>query len=80
VINDPAISEYVNPAGQNIVRDSVAYVPFTIRVIDSNDVNAFAFKRRCRRLGSGLRSHRRRTRNLRTGAEPLPTTGEATNL
>lgn len=53
VFNDPAISEYVNPAGQNIVRNSDAHVPFTIRVIDSDDVNAFAFKPRCRPLGSG---------------------------
>lgn len=42
VINDPKISEYVNRVRQNIVRNSDAHVPFRIRVIDSDDVNAFA--------------------------------------
>ena len=42
VINDPVISEYVNRVGQNLVRNSDAKVPFTIKVIDSEDVNAFA--------------------------------------
>ena len=44
VINDPVISEYVNRAGENIVRNSDSQVPFTIKVIDSDDVNAFAFQ------------------------------------
>src|SRR5579863_3725981 len=42
IINDPVISEYVNRVGQNLVRNSDAKVPFTIKVIDSEDVNAFA--------------------------------------
>ncbi len=42
LINDPIISEYVNRVGQNIVRNSDAQVPFTIKVLDSDDVNAFA--------------------------------------
>jgi predicted Zn-dependent protease len=42
VIDDPVISEYVNRVGQNIVRNSDAKVPFTIKVIDSDEVNAFA--------------------------------------
>jgi len=42
MINDPVISEYVNRVGQNLVRNSDAKVPFTIKVIDSEDVNAFA--------------------------------------
>src|ERR1700682_2901350 len=42
IINDPVISEYVNRIGQNLVRNSDAKVPFTIKVIDSEDVNAFA--------------------------------------
>ncbi len=42
IINDPVIAEYVNRVGQNLVRNSDAKVPFTIKVIDSEDVNAFA--------------------------------------
>lgn len=41
-IDDPVISEYINRVGQNIVLHSDAKVPFTIKVIDSDDVNAFA--------------------------------------
>ncbi|PYS85903.1 MAG: peptidase M48 [Acidobacteria bacterium] len=42
VIDDPIITEYVNRVGQNIVLHSDAKVPFTIKVIDSDEVNAFA--------------------------------------
>src|SRR6202171_1604963 len=42
IINDPVIAEYVNRIGQNLVRNSDAKVPFTIKVIDSEEVNAFA--------------------------------------
>jgi beta-barrel assembly-enhancing protease len=42
LIDDPVISEYVNRVGQNLVRNSDAKVPFTIKVIDSEEVNAFA--------------------------------------
>jgi predicted Zn-dependent protease len=42
IIDDPIIAEYVNRVGQNLVRNSDAKVPFTIKVIDSEDVNAFA--------------------------------------
>ena len=42
LLDDPVITEYVNRVGQNIVRSSDAKVPFTIKVIDSNEVNAFA--------------------------------------
>jgi beta-barrel assembly-enhancing protease len=41
-IEDPLITEYVNRVGQNIVLHSDAKVPFTIKVIDSDEVNAFA--------------------------------------
>src|SRR5437764_12054215 len=41
-IDDPIITEYVNRVGQNIVIHSDAKVPFTIKVIDSDEVNAFA--------------------------------------
>jgi predicted Zn-dependent protease len=42
VITDPVIAEYVNRIGQNLVRNSDAQVPFTIKVIDSDEINAFA--------------------------------------
>ena len=42
VIDDPTIAEYVNRVGQNLVRNSDAKVPFTIKVLDSEEVNAFA--------------------------------------
>lgn len=41
-IDDPVITEYINRVGQNIVLHSDAKVPFTIKVIDSDEVNAFA--------------------------------------
>lgn len=41
-VNDPVISEYVNRVAQNLVLHSDAKVPFTIKVVDSNDINAFA--------------------------------------
>jgi beta-barrel assembly-enhancing protease len=42
LFNDPVVNEYVNRVEQNIVRNSDAKVPFTIRIIDSDEVNAFA--------------------------------------
>src|ERR1700720_3680925 len=42
MINDPVVTEYVNRVGQNLVRNSDAKVPFTIKVIDSDEINAFA--------------------------------------
>src|ERR1051326_630518 len=42
IIDEPVIAEYVNRVGQNLVRNSDAKVPFTIKVIDTEDVNAFA--------------------------------------
>jgi predicted Zn-dependent protease len=42
IVDDPVIAEYVNRVGQNLVRNSDAKVPFTIKVIDGEDVNAFA--------------------------------------
>ena len=42
LITDPVIAEYVNRIGQNLVRNSDAQVPFTIKVIDTDDINAFA--------------------------------------
>lgn len=42
VINDPVVAEYVNRIGQNLVRNSDAKVPFTIKVLDDDTINAFA--------------------------------------
>jgi len=42
LITDSVIAEYINRIGQNLVRNSDAQVPFTIKVIDTDDINAFA--------------------------------------
>ena len=42
IVDDPTIAEYVSRVGQNLVRNSDAKVPFTIKVLDSEEVNAFA--------------------------------------
>jgi len=42
MVTDPMIAEYVNRIGQNLVRNSDAKVPFTFKVIDHPEVNAFA--------------------------------------
>ena len=42
MVEDPIVTEYVNRVGQNVVLHSDAKVPFTIKVIDSDEVNAFA--------------------------------------
>jgi beta-barrel assembly-enhancing protease len=42
LVTDPEIIEYIDRIGQNLVRNSDSLVPFTIKVIDSDDINAFA--------------------------------------
>jgi beta-barrel assembly-enhancing protease len=42
LVTDPVIDEYINRIGQNLVRHSDARVPFTIKVVDNEEVNAFA--------------------------------------
>lgn len=42
IVHDPVVEEYVNRVGQNIVKNSDAKVPFTIKVIDTDEINAFA--------------------------------------
>src|SRR6202043_2332156 len=54
IISDPVVSEYVNRVGQNLVRNSDAKVPFTIKVIDSDDINAFALPGGFFNVNSGL--------------------------
>jgi predicted Zn-dependent protease len=54
LIDDPVVTEYVNRVGQNLVRTSDARVPFTIKVIDSDEVNAFALPGGFFYVNSGL--------------------------
>ena len=54
MIQDPVITEYVNRIGQNLVRNSDAKVPFTIKVLDSDDVNAMALPGGFFYVNSGL--------------------------
>jgi hypothetical protein len=53
-INDAVIDEYVNRIGQNIVKNSDCKVPFTIKVIDSDEINAFALPGGFFYVNSGL--------------------------
>src|SRR5271165_6082561 len=54
MVKDPIVTEYVNRIGQNLVRNSDAKVPFTIKVIDSDDINAFALPGGFFYVNSGL--------------------------
>jgi beta-barrel assembly-enhancing protease len=42
LVDDPIVAEYVSRLGQNLVRNSDAKVPFTIKVLDTEEINAFA--------------------------------------
>ena len=53
-ITDPVVDEYVNRVGQNIVKNSDCKVPFTIKVIDSDEVNAMALPGGFFYVNSGL--------------------------
>jgi predicted Zn-dependent protease len=61
LLDDPVVVEYVNRLSQNLVRNSDARVPFTVKVIDSNEVNAFALPGGFLFVNTGL--------ILRTGSE-----------
>ncbi len=54
MVTDPVVTEYVNRIGQNLVRNSDAKVPFTIKVIDSDEINAFALPGGFFYVNSGL--------------------------
>ncbi len=54
MVNDPVVTEYVNRIGQNLVRNSDAQVPFTIKVIDADEINAFALPGGFFYVNSGL--------------------------
>lgn len=53
-VTDPVITEYVNRVGQNLVRNSDAKVPFTIKVVDSDEINAMALPGGFFYVNSGL--------------------------
>ena len=53
-ITDPTVTEYVNRVGQNIVKNSDCKVPFTIKVIDSDEINAMALPGGFFYVNSGL--------------------------
>jgi predicted Zn-dependent protease len=57
MVTDPVVTEYVNRVGQNLVRNSDAKVPFTIKVIDSDEINAFALPGGFFYVNSGLILH-----------------------
>ena len=54
MVQDPVVNEYVNRIGQNLVRNSDAKVPFSIKVIDSDEINAFALPGGFFYVNSGL--------------------------
>ncbi len=54
LVTDPVIVEYVNRIGQNLVKNSDAKVPFTIKVIDSDEINAMALPGGFFYVNSGL--------------------------
>jgi len=54
LVEDPVIVEFVNRVGQNLVRNSDARVPFIIKVIDSDEINAFALPGGFFYVNSGL--------------------------
>jgi predicted Zn-dependent protease len=54
LVDDPIVVDYVNRVGQRLVRNSDAKVPFTIKVIDSDEINAFALPGGFFYVNSGL--------------------------
>jgi beta-barrel assembly-enhancing protease len=54
MVTDPVVNEYVNRVGQNLVRNSDAKVPFTIKVVDSDVINAMALPGGFFYVNSGL--------------------------
>jgi hypothetical protein len=54
LVTDPVVNEYVNRIGQNIVKNSDCKVPFTIKVIDTDEINAMALPGGFFYVNSGL--------------------------
>ena len=53
-VTDPVVTEYINRIAQNLVRNSDAKIPFTVKVIDSDEINAFALPGGFFYVNSGL--------------------------
>jgi hypothetical protein len=54
LVTDPVVVEYINRIGQNIVKNSDAKVPFTIKVLDTDEINAMALPGGFFYVNSGL--------------------------
>ncbi len=54
LVTDPVVVEYVNRIGQNLVKNSDAKVPFTIKVLDTDEINAMALPGGYFYVNSGL--------------------------
>ncbi len=54
LVSDPVVVEYVNRVGQNLVKNSDAKVPFTIKVLDTDEINAMALPGGFFYVNSGL--------------------------
>jgi predicted Zn-dependent protease len=54
MVEDPVVNEYVNRVGQNLVRNSDAKVPFTIKVVNDDEINALALPGGILYVNSGL--------------------------
>jgi predicted Zn-dependent protease len=54
LVTDPIVVEYVNRIGQNLVKNSDAKVPFTIKVLDTDEINAMALPGGFFYVNSGL--------------------------
>lgn len=54
LVNDPVVTAYVNRIGQSLVRNAGAQVPLTVKVIDSNAVNALSLPNGFLYVNAGL--------------------------
>ena len=54
LVTDPVVVEYINRIGQNIVKNSDCKVPFTIKVLDADEINAMALPGGFFYVNSGL--------------------------
>ncbi len=54
LVTDPVVVEYINRVGQNLVKNSDAKVPFTIKVLDTDEINAMALPGGFFYVNSGL--------------------------
>jgi predicted Zn-dependent protease len=54
LVTDPVVVEYINRVGQNLVKNSDSKVPFTIKVLDTDEINAMALPGGFFYVNSGL--------------------------